>query len=81
MVKGGDLNSNPSFMAHFLKQKNRSYQVSFANEVFPSEYADKEQDRRNAPGHANHRDHLVSGSPCPILGSNLDGTEPVNGDQ
>jgi hypothetical protein len=57
-----------------------SYQVSFSNKVFPSEDADEEEDRRNAPGHANHDDHFVAGSPGPVLGSDLHRAEPAGTD-
>ena len=62
-------------------QLSRSYQVSLADEVLPSEDADKEQDGRDAPGHADHHDHLVARSPGPVLGRDLDRAEPVDGDE
>ncbi len=49
--------------------------------MLPPEDADKEEDRRNAPGHADHHDHLVARSPGAILGGDLDRAEPVHGDQ
>ena len=49
--------------------------------MLPSEYWYKKEDGRYAPGHGNHDYHLVARPPGPVLGRDLDRTEPVDRDE
>ena len=56
-------------------------QVSVADEMFPAEDGDEEEQGRNDPGDGHHPEQLVLGPPAAILGGDFHRTEAIDGDE